>query len=58
MNDLTPDQQRKQDLIAYLKRQRRAFIDRYFLATLWVQRKDARAWVLHYGRLLRKAGSA
>jgi len=42
------------DLKAYFEKQRRTEIDRYLAAVYWAQRKDARSWCLHYGKLLRR----
>lgn len=43
-----------ESLLAYFMDQRAANVDRYKSAHLWCDRKTARKWVLHYGRLCRK----
>jgi hypothetical protein len=43
-----------ESLLAYFMAQRAANVDRYKSAHLWCDRKTARKWVLHYGRLCRK----
>lgn len=52
------DRDRINGLIAYCARQRRAQISRYRGAKLWNTRRNAREWVLHYGRLIRKMRGA
>ena len=41
-------------LIVYFRRWRARNIRDYKRAKYWVHRRDARGWVLHYGRLIRK----
>lgn len=41
------------ELIAYFSKMRRRYAEKYLAAEYWWQRKEARAWVLHYGRLIR-----
>lgn len=48
----------QQALRDYFTRNRRLAIQRYRSARLWVQRRDARSWALHYGRLIRKLEKA
>ena len=45
-------------LLTYFLRERAAQVDRYRTATLWNTRRNARKWVLHYGRLIRKMRGA
>lgn len=42
--------------VAYFRKRRAACIAAYRNAELWTQRRDARAWALHYARILRNAG--
>lgn len=41
----------------YLARNRRRQIERYKLARYWPDRRTARMWALHYGKLLRMRGA-
>lgn len=41
-------------LVEYFREQRERNIKRYKSVALWVDRKAAREWSLHYGRLIRK----
>lgn len=41
-------------LADYFRRCRANQIANYKHAEYWIQRRDARSWALHYGRLIRK----
>lgn len=45
-------------LLDYFCRERAEQVKRYRTATLWNTRRNARKWVLHYGRLIRKMRGA
>lgn len=45
-------------LLDYFLRRRVEQVGRYRTATLWNTRRNAREWVLHYGRLIRKMRGA
>jgi hypothetical protein len=42
------------DLIRYFRKCRADQVNAYRQAQFWPERRAARSWVLHYGRLLRK----
>lgn len=43
-----------ESVIEYFRKNRAENIRRYFAAKYWPDRRTARSWVLHYGRLIRK----
>ena len=44
--------------LAYMRKWRAHNIAKYHDATMWGERIDARMWVLHYGRIIRRMEAA